>query len=100
LRDVIERRHRIHVKKRRLSLCKFDAGDSQRPHVHLCCVEARLHGQDDLGGDPARCAHERVGGVGQGRGTKIPQLNLALSRDENVGSLDIPAEGEGNKTGG
>ena len=48
LGNMVEGRHGVHVKVGRLTLGQLDAGDAQRPDVHLPVILSLVHGQDNL----------------------------------------------------
>ena len=92
LSNVVERRHGVHVEVGRLPLGQLDAGDAQRPDVHLAGVLPLVHRQDHLGRHPVRCPHETVGRRRDGGRAEVGQLDDAAVGQQDVARLDVPVD--------
>ena len=92
LSNVVERRHGVHVEVGRLPLGQLDAGDAERPDVHLAVVLPLVHRQDHLRRHPVGRPHEAVGRRRDGRRAEVGQLDDAAVGQQDVARLDVPVD--------
>mmetsp|Transcript_14927 Transcript_14927/g.23379 ORF Transcript_14927/g.23379 Transcript_14927/m.23379 type:complete len:304 (+) Transcript_14927:248-1159(+) len=82
--------HRMKVSVRGLSLCHLDSGHTQRPDISLRVITSLF---DNLRSHPERSTHKGVSLCHLicelSSNTEISQLDITVSSEKNVSSLDI-----------